>query len=207
MRREWKTEGILLERIPYQERHFITTFLTLDQGIHRFFIAKKKGEPLDPLTCLEVICQSSKSGSWRVVDSYRIETFQALRSSFQTLMLAGKLAKALLMTQMEGKPSETLYILFKRYLIRMGMSLNPGALGTSFLLKLMRYEGGLFLSEKELIGANGPLSFPELSLEEIQLLLFSRHFEEIEKVAVQPEAFKAIFNWLDCELGRGVNFF
>lgn len=194
VKKEWRSEGILLCRTPYQERHFITTFFTPDKGLTRLFFAKKKGEPLDPLTALELVCQATKGDFLKVIDSSRIETFQGLRSSYLSLMLAGKMGKSLLKTQLEGKPSENLYTLFKLYLRQMGKSENPPALCLSFLLKLMRHEGGLTFSSTGLALEYGSLSLPGISLNSQHILLASRRFDQIEAVKASEEAIEEVFS-------------
>ena len=116
-----ETEGILLATFPYLQEGRIVKFFT-PSGILSFFLKKlshkKAGSHalLSPLSEMELHYFETKNKLFFLKDFSSLNLHLDLRKSFSHLQSAGKMAKALLNSQMPEKRAPFLYSLFSKYL-------------------------------------------------------------------------------------------
>jgi DNA repair protein RecO len=168
---EEKTEGILLQSIPYLGSKKILKVLTPDLGLISL-ICKMKNQPA-PFCIAEWVLRKNQKDLYPVIDFSLIDPLLHLRSDFTTLLTAGILASDLLKTQLPGKkaPFALACTYFKK------LSLSPNTLLASFRLKLLLYEG--LLSSEE-------TTFSPSEWQTASTLAFSRQFSEIIQVQNIP---------------------
>ena len=75
-----------------------------------------------------------------------IDEHLILRNKLSSLQAAGQLAQAILHSQLPGKPTPQLYLLFRAYFKQIHAFEDPANLIVSFKLKLLKHEGLMALS-------------------------------------------------------------
>ncbi len=152
MEKEEKTEGIVLRAFDYKDRQRIVTLFSQDAGLISVIIkglSKKNYRLLSlstPFSQIEILYSKGKSDLFRFVDGSVLEENMRLREQYAYLQAAGSLAQAVLRSQMPGKPSPALYLLFRSFLKQIPTFANLSLLVPSFQLKLLRHEGLLSLT-------------------------------------------------------------
>ena len=118
---EEKTEGIVLRSQDFKERHRIITLFT-HQGLISLIVSEHLAEkyplalPHYPLLSWRVSCTAEATRTLlRFHDGTILDDHFNLRQSFSSLQVAGALANAILTSQMPGKPSPALFVLYKSY--------------------------------------------------------------------------------------------
>ena len=197
---EKKTEGLLLQSIPYLGNQKILKVLTKEKGLLSF-IVKKKGlsQIADPFMTAEWIYTSKGKDIHPLKDLSPTYLFEEIRNSFLTIEIAGKIGKALLLTQKPENSSTGVYLLTIAYLRKLSSFENPKNLLSSFYLKVLLHEGLLGLESHCECGEIATFLGPEgsqctahqklgslpFSLEEIktlEILTFSRKFTSLQEV-------------------------
>lgn len=134
-------EGVILRSKPFEERHHIVTLFSQTNGLMKLFVrgSKKQTHALvTPLTRI-VFSYSSKSNCLsRLREGRVLDAHLELRKHYELLDFGCQMAKALLLTQLLGKPAPKLYQLFAAYL-KQGK--YHTSLSSSFLLKILKHEG------------------------------------------------------------------
>lgn len=149
---ENKQEGVVLQTLDYRESSRIISLFTPNQGVISLIakkISKSNGGWLNlttPLCRGHFIYQTGRSTLHRLVDGHVIDLNLLLRKSYSHLNEAGKMLRALSRSQLQGKPSPHLYELLLAYLRQLPHMSDPRTLGASFLLKILKHDGLLFLS-------------------------------------------------------------
>lgn len=174
---EIKTEGIILKMIPYKDHHRVIQLLTPDHGILSL-LAKGVSKPklqslLSPLTQLEVVYRKKGSDLYFFKEGFVIEDHHFLRTRWDLLASAGKIAGALLQTQFPGKAAPDLYRLLIACLKQLPHFQFPSTLVTLFYLKLLTHEGVITWEKPELF----PLSCSLTSWNNLKNLAQSRSFK------------------------------
>ncbi|MBI3901127.1 MAG: DNA repair protein RecO [Chlamydiia bacterium] len=159
--REEKVEGICLQETSYLEKSRILKVFTKECGLIGI-IEKRSKATLTPFSLGEWIIKKGKGDLYALQDASLLDPLLHLRSSYETLMRAGKMTQDLLYSQLPEKSAPSLYLLFLSYLKRVAQFEKPAVLSASFQLKLLLHEG-LFLLE--------PKSFPQFSLSEWEVIL------------------------------------
>lgn len=143
-----KTKGIVLRSIPFKDRQKILTIFTEEIGLMTLIIkGLSKSSYLLPFT--ETFCEAEwiyarKSSDLCVFhDGSIFNLHLPLRQKYTFLQTALEMAHAILSTQMAGKHSPDLYVLFSAYLKQIPQSLFPNTLLASFYLKMLKHEGVL----------------------------------------------------------------
>lgn len=147
---EWlRTEGIVMQMIPFQDADAIFTAYTPDLGFAKFVLKyamssrqREKGVP-SPLTLTEFIYRRTNSDLFSCKEASVLETFNALRDRLNLMEAGGLLLQALHQSQPPGKASDKLYRLLLAYLDKLPQVDDPKVLVGSFKLKILRYEGVL----------------------------------------------------------------
>ncbi len=148
---EEKTEGIVLRSQDYKERHRIITLFT-PQGLVSLIVRgiSRKNTRLLSLTtpfCQgEYLYRRGTSDLFSFRDGTVLNDHFGLRQSLKSLQIAGSLANAILSSQMPGKPSPALFVLYKSYHSQVPHFHDPAVLLASFYLKLLKHEGLLTVS-------------------------------------------------------------
>ncbi len=148
---EEKTEGIVLRAQDYKERHRIITLFT-PEGLLSLIVRgiSRKNTRLLSLTTLfchgEYHYRRGHSELLPFRDGNPIDEHLILRQNLKSLQAAGALANAILSSQMPGKSSPALYLLYKLYHRQVPQFPDPDILVASFYLKLLKHEGMLTLS-------------------------------------------------------------
>lgn len=148
---EEKTEGIVLRCQDYKECHRIITLYT-PQGITSLIvhgISRKKPRLLTlttPFCHGEYFYRGGRSGLPSFRDGSILDDHLILRQKLSFLQAAGALANAILASQMPGKASPALFLLYKVYHNQIPLFSNPDALVASFYLKTLKHEGLLALT-------------------------------------------------------------
>jgi DNA repair protein RecO len=139
---EEKTEGILLQTIPYLGRKNIFKVFTQEHGLLSL-IAKKI--ELQPFCVAEWVYIVKPQGLFSLTDFTIIDPLLELRKSFPIITAAGRMGREILQSQMPGKQGN-LYLLLRAYFQKLPLVQNVGPLVASFLLKRLFHDGALFLT-------------------------------------------------------------
>lgn len=139
---EEKTEGILLQTIPYLGRKNIFKVFTAERGLLSL-IAKKT--ELQPFCVAEWVYLVNPRGLFSLTDVTIIDPLLSLRQSFSTITAAGRIGREILQSQMPGVGGN-LYILLRTYFQKLPLSQDAASLVASFLLKRRIHDGALFLT-------------------------------------------------------------
>jgi DNA repair protein RecO (recombination protein O) len=142
--------GIVLETKEWGDHHLIATLFSSERGLlkalGRYARAKKSSLAglLSPFLVVELHLASSAKGFPTVQSGTVLHQFPQLRETLPLLAGSCSLLKAVLDSQLEGKPAPLLYNLLLKYLEALPAS-PPETLVSSFYLKLLRHEGLLKL--------------------------------------------------------------
>lgn len=148
-----KHEGLVLRSIDYKDQQKIITLFTPTRGLISLIVKginRKRAHLLtltSPLTQAEYHFTIRRSDLYSFQDGTPINTHNNLRSNLSHLQTAVGFAEALLDSQFPGKPSPALYQLVLTYLKHLPNFTDPSALKASFLLKLLKHDGHLSLTE------------------------------------------------------------
>ncbi len=176
---EEKTEGIILQAIPYQDHDEILKVFT-PNGLIALFAkgSKRKGkENLPPFTLVDWVLEETKGELYKLKEAKTIKNYFNLRNSLTAIQGASLMAEAVLQTQAPEKEARALYLLFLSYLERFDK--NPPCYLASFRLKTLIHEG--LLSEYALRG------FLEEEMRYVEALSFLKQRSLIEDLQIdQP---------------------
>lgn len=148
---ECKTEGITLQSIVFKERSKIITVLTKDFGIVPLVVngISSKTPSLIAITSLfcrsELVYKKTNSELGSFLEGSVINDHYFLRKELSFLKAAAAMTQATLKSQFPEKKAFGIYNLLKKYLSN--IAINPTAITSSFLLKLLAYEDLLTVTE------------------------------------------------------------
>ena len=140
-----KSQSITLKVFPYKDSSKIVNLFTKDFGLISVIIygIGKKMNNLQAICNLftqsEIIIQESHSDLFILKDTSIIDQNLHLRNNFTDLKIAGKISKAVLDSNLPFNKSKPLFLLLEKFL--KNISINPLAIYSSFLLKLLLIEG------------------------------------------------------------------
>ncbi|MBM3200883.1 MAG: DNA repair protein RecO [Chlamydiae bacterium] len=193
------TSGITLRTILLKEDdQRIVTLFTREMGIASF-VAKKidaKDQTKKILTSLlikaEFVLSKTKSDLCKLIEGKIEDPYLHLRENLASLQAAGKMANAILLTQLPGRPQKKLFDLLAAYLQALKQFPYPETLLASFYLKLLRYEGLLpVFDECEMCHKNIPERFFEkrLCCKECALATAEKiEYEDLQVLAILTHA-------------------
>lgn len=150
----YKTEGIILQALPFQNYDQILSVFTFNEGLIKLILKgaysskKGNGAHTNPLTLAEFLFTKGRSELFLCRDVYPINSFLKLRQDLPSLEAACDLLQAILSSQLTHKPAPALYALLQAYLEKMPEAAHPPTLNSSFRLKILRHEGLLHLAAK-----------------------------------------------------------
>jgi len=211
MAEEEKVEGIVLRAFDYKDRQKIITLFTEEVGMISLIIKNisKKNYRLfsisTPFSEIEACYRIGSSELFQYIDGAIIDEHLELREQYGYLQTAGSLAQAILKSQLPGKPTPSLYLLFRSFLKQIPTFTHQSQLLSSFLLKLLRHEGLLALSSQcaycsetparfllqgrsVCINHKNPLAicFNEEEWKTLTLLESSQHFSALRMLHLSP---------------------
>lgn len=142
-----RTEGIVVNSIPFQDYDRIITVVTPDEGLIKFIFKGSastksgKASSTTPLTVAEFIYSKGRSDLLKGHEISPLDHQLALRNNLNTLEAACDMLQIINATQMPGKSCTNLYKLLLAYLKKLPFAHDPATLSTSFRLKTLRHEG------------------------------------------------------------------
>jgi DNA repair protein RecO (recombination protein O) len=144
---EQALEGIILRTTPFKERDRVVTLFTPQLGMISLLAKKisttEKMALFSPFSLIEVHLFKKKSDLYLLKDASLLSDHLFLREKWLLLEAAGKMAQALLYSQLPCKAAPLLYALFKSCLKQLPHFQDPAALLILFYLKLLTHEGVL----------------------------------------------------------------
>jgi len=197
-----KNHGILLSALPYLGRKKILKVFTSEAGLISLIVNSPKLTSLSaPFCAAEWIYRKPQKELASLSDGTLLDGFVELRSSYEKISAAGAIANDLLRSQLPCKPTPLLYELLFAYFRKLGTSLNPEALATSFRLKLLIHDGLLRFTSHCTLCNQSPLSlregegycaghgtggvfFTSEEWDKLLLLAYSKQFSILEQVRV-----------------------
>lgn len=167
-----KSEGIVLQAIPFQDYHLISTLFTKGLGVQKLICpyARARRSPFSghllPLNHLEFEFRKTGKDLGRLENASLIESHADLRNSLAMLEGGCQLLKAVSDSQLFEKPAPLLFDLLCKYLALLPEARSPAAIVASFRLKLLRHDGLIAPKEGGLNQVLFQSHFPPFSLEE-----------------------------------------
>lgn len=220
----YRTEGIILQALNFQDYDRILTVFTSHEGLIKLFLKganrPRMGNVTSPLTRAEFVYTLGNSDLYSCREISAITQYLPLRQSLATLEAAGEILKATLTSQLANVPAPDLYTLLSSYLEKLPLMRDPQALVASFCLKLLRHDG-LFSPESVCAVCQRPLEeyyivsgeafcpqhAPPYSLqfpqEEMTLLLqlaYCRTFAEVAHLQLSNELRQKIAQFFSSQL-------
>jgi len=147
MEKEEKTEGIVLRSFDYKDHKRIITVFSQECGLISLItrkIAKNNYRFLSlttPFSQIEVVFKRGRSELFQLIDGTVLQEHLQLRERYLFLQTAGQLAQAIIRSQMPGKSTPALYLLFRSFLKQIPTFPDLPLLLSAFYLKLLRHEG------------------------------------------------------------------
>lgn len=204
---ETKTEGVLLQAIPYLGKQQILKVLTPDEGLLTFMMKAsfKNASALGSPFCIaEWVYRKGPKEIHPLKDGSILDPLLSLRQSYDRLVAAGTMAQDLLRSQLPAKQAQALYSLVCAYFKKLPAFSDPALLVASFRLKLLLQEGLLSL-ERECTTCQAPafhlhagesfclshapfpgFLFSEEEWEQMQVLAFARQFSLLQSLSKAP---------------------
>ena len=151
--KEEKGEGIILHSLEYKEQERIISIFTPHSGMISLIVKQLSKKNLTLVTLTTPFCRSEfiyskgKSDLYRFIDGTILDPHLSIRQSLSHLVYGGKMLQAIRSTQFPGKPAPFLYQLLLSYIKKLPTYREPEPLYSSFLLKLLKHDGLLHLTE------------------------------------------------------------
>jgi len=162
-----QTEGIVLQAIPFKEYDRILTLFS-SAGLLKFFVKVRKKDYLkcialtSPWTRVELHYTLGRGDLHRMTEGFILSQHLRLRESLEILEAADTMTKAILHSQLQGKPAPKLYSLLCLFLHQLPSCHYPKSLASAFLIKILTHEGLLQLStHQSTYRYGGELYFPQ----------------------------------------------
>ncbi len=195
---EKKTEGLLLQAIPYLGSKKILKVLTIESGIVSLMAKTKSLLPFtNPFLIAEWVYKRGNKEIHSLVDATLRNDLSCLRTDFAILSAAGQIAQDLLRSQYPEKEGGGLYALSIAYLQKLPQFKSPEVLVASFRLKLLMHDGLLSFEEesdsKNHIKHQGIL-FSPIEWDLLQQLTFARQFHLIQSLSIDSTMQEKIKN-------------
>jgi len=188
-----RQEGITLRSTPYDDKRVILTVFTESSSIISLMInvSHKKRTAALSLFCLSEFVYEKKRGEiFSCLEVSVLNEHLFLRKKLEYLQSAGIMARAILSSQLPHKRSADIYLLFKRYLAKMAEFQDPFIVSSSFLLKILLYEG-LFNPEHTQNEAHTS-NFTEKDKEKLFSLALVKSFSELKNIELTPDLSKKV---------------
>ncbi len=146
---EKKTEGLLLQAIPYLGNCKILKVLTCEEGLISLMAKKKSLHPFtNPFLIAEWVYTKGKKEIHTLTDASLCHDFSNLRKNYSLISAAGRIAQDLLKSQYLEKRGKGPYVLAISFFHKLPESLCYSAMIASFRLKLLLHEGLLAIQDR-----------------------------------------------------------
>lgn len=201
---EKKTEGLLLQTIPYLSNQKILKVLTSDAGLITLMAKKKSLQPFtQPFLIAEWVYTIGKGEIHTLKDASLCLDLSELRVSYPVISAAGLIAQDLLKSQCPEKNGRGPYALTVAFFQKLPQSASLEAMIASFRLKLLMHDGLLGLQNECVhCGASSSsldeggsycqihrsihsISFSVSEWELLHLLTFVRQFQPIQNIKME----------------------
>lgn len=146
-------EGIVIKAIPFKDHDRILTVFTSEQGLVKLLIKgaesprQKLSSATSPLTLAEFVFYPGKGDISFCREVTPINHYLFLRENYSVLDASSEMLNSIYRSQWGEKNTHQLYALLLVYLKHIKEAVNPYTVSSSFLLKTMRHEGLLHLSD------------------------------------------------------------
>lgn len=190
---ELKCEGIILDILDFQDFHQILTVYSKEDGILKMIrkFGKKKKESISAGYCCDFLYKVGKGDLTNVIEMKVIDGFPKMRERLESIEGVLECLQAIRISQMQGRESEKLYLLFKTVLKFISEVFDPKRLVSSFYLKILLHDGLLgFDSEGKLQESSLAWSLEEEK--ELYILTFDRTVKRIEEIPLSEGLFPKI---------------
>lgn len=137
-------DGIVLRCTPLRDVSWVGAAYTEELGLVSFVTPKSKAAraTVQPYARLELVLRQAKNSElFHLVDYSPIDAYLPVREELSRMRAAALCAGALLKSQMSGKPSPHLFMVFCRHMERIAKSQEPGRISAQFLIKLLKHDG------------------------------------------------------------------
>lgn len=146
----YRTEGIILQALNFQDYDQILTVFAPSSGIIKLIVKgahrhKKHGTAPSPMTCGEFVYTQGRSEILKCEEFAATHHYPAIRNSISSLEAACDMMQAILDSQLPHTPAPDLYNLLVWSLGKLSFAIDPYALATSFRLKVLKHDGLLNL--------------------------------------------------------------
>jgi DNA repair protein RecO (recombination protein O) len=146
---EKKTEGLLLQAIPYLGNSKILKILTSSDGLISVMAKKKSMQPFgNPFLIAEWVYAKGKGEIHLLKDASLCHDFSNLRKSYSLIATAGIMAQDLLKSQCPEKMGQGPYALTSAFFQKLSQDVSLPAMIASFRLKLLLHDGLLGLQNE-----------------------------------------------------------
>jgi len=150
----YRTEGIILQALKFQDYDQILTIFTPGDGILKLMMKgafshkNGKGTLTAPLSRAEFIYTRGKGELYACREISMLNQHLNLRQTLALLEAALDLLQTVYRSQVAHKAAPDLYKLLVAYLEKMMLVPDPQVLASSYRLKVLRHDGFLHLGEK-----------------------------------------------------------
>jgi len=187
---EERIAGIVLKASSYLENRRIATLFSKEKGVISVLIprADRRLELASPFCEGEFVIKPGRADLFRLYDGSVLDPHFFLRSSLTDLRIAGELARAILKSQLPGKPAPKLYTLFSLSLKKIpesGPSIVP-----LFFLKLALHEGCISQGSRD----SFPVAVTEDEWTVLKRIMSCRSFRDAASIPINETLQKKIKN-------------
>lgn len=218
---ETKSEGLLLQTIPYLGTGRILKIFTRESGLISLFTKKKNLGSLGSPFCIgEWIYKKGSTDLHPLKDASLIHPLLELRTSFHLLSTAGSIAQDILKSQLPITSPHHLYELLISYFKKLPQFKHPEILLISFRLKLLIHEGLLSLNAQctrcpenaqhllhgesfcihHALGRG--IEFSQTAWQQLHLLAFASKFSSLEHLSIESSLIEKSSLLLDSIIHR-----
>ncbi len=209
----FRTEGVILNALDFQDYDKILTVFTQDEGLIKLIFKKahiskaRHGAVLSPLCRAEFTYVRGKSELYKCREICLLNPHLSLRQNLPWLQAGCDLVQTIHRSQMLHKPAPALYKLLIAYLEKVPLMADPHVLGASLRLKILRHDGLFCLGpvcetchqilRKYCISSgeiycdeHAPpqaIPFDEQDVELVEKLAFSQTFSQLKNVIVPAD--------------------
>lgn len=143
----YRTEGVILQTINFQDYDQIISLFTENEGIIKLVVKgarhskRHQGANIAPLAHAEVVYAKGRSELYQCREITILHPHLNLRNNLPVLTAACDMLQALLSSQQVHEPAPALYALLNYYLDKISAINDPHIFSASFRLKILRHEG------------------------------------------------------------------
>lgn len=143
----FRTEGIILQTLNFQDYDQILSVFSYDEGLIKLIVKganrskQRSGINTTPLSCAEFVYTKGRSEIFKCSEISTINQHLKLRESLPSLDAACDIVQAILLSQFPQTESPDLYRLLRWCLEKIPSMRDPYVMASSFRLKLLLHDG------------------------------------------------------------------